>query len=169
MSAKAPPQTVDVIFAIDGVRKLHQRATPEKTTVEVFRKSVQAELGGEERDAVYVSDGAKPLPPRTTIAKAVGKDDAVLHVGVAHDVHVDVAFNGQSVHRDASPAMTVRSLIAWAIGPKGHGATGASSDYQLKLGEEILKPDLHLGQLVRDHEPLKLALVFKVKPQGAAS
>lgn len=81
-------------------------------------------------------------------------------------IAVTVEYNGRDIEREFRPSATVERVIKWAIGPEGFSLEGDPSDFQLKLGDEILSPGTHLGQLPHPHDAVKLDLVFKIKPQG---
>jgi hypothetical protein len=88
----------------------------------------------------------------------------VLHIGKRGKVKVHVTFGRETVDEDFRPAATMRKVTRWAIAALG--LEGEVADFQLKLDDEVLPPETHVGQVARGAKVLRLSLVMKVKPQG---
>lgn len=162
----AQSNELEMVYVVDGDRAPRSRwVAPDQAVAEVI-KAVGRELQREDLEAMYREDEDKALAPKTQMQAVLAGDFQVLHLGGHGKDRVEVSYNGRTVQETVSPATTLRSVLAWAISPKALGLQGDLSDFQLKLGGELLPLELHIGQLAQGHEPVRLTLVFKVKPQG---
>lgn len=164
-----PAQTNDkmeLIFTVDGDRAPRNRMVEGNDKAGAVVAAVARELHREDLEALYEENADKAVQDKTPMKTVLAGEFAVFHIGDKHKVKVEVTYNGRDEHEQFARGVTIQSVIAWAISPKGLNLQGEVCDFQLKLGTELLAPDLHIGQLASGRETVRLALVFKVKPQG---
>ena len=164
--APPPPVIVEIVYVIDGDLTQRSHETAASTRVSDLVALLASQLGRPELDTLYLEDADKPLKAKDEIGHAMGDDFVVLHLGGKRDVEVEVLFNSQDAHAKFAPGVTMRAIIDWAVSKKGLGLEGDPSDFQLKLANEVQPPERHIGQVVQDRRTVRLALVFKIKPQG---
>lgn len=158
---------LEMIFVIDGDRAPRSRWVSAEAVVEDTIAALARELERENLEAIYREDEELALAANALMRDLLAGEFQVLHLGRHAKVQVEVGYNGRTVHETFSPSATIRSVIVWAISPKGLNLQGDVCDFQIKLNGELLPPELHVGQLSHHHhEAVRLALVFKVKPQG---
>lgn len=161
-----PSPTVEIVYVADGDLAQRSHVTPGSTRVSDLVALLASQLGRPELDTLYLEDADKALKPKDEIGKVLGEDFVVLHLGGKHDVEVVVLFNGQDAKTKFARGVTMRTVIDWAVSKKGLGLEGDPSDFQLKLADDVQPPERHVGQVAHDREPVRLSLVFKIKPQG---
>lgn len=157
---------LELIFTVDGDRAPRSRMVDGGDKAGEVVTAVAHELDRDDLEALYKEDADKAVQDKTLMKTVLAGEFAVFHIGGKHKVKVEVTYNGRDEHEQFAPGITIQSVIAWAISPKGLNLQGEVCDFQLKLAAELLAPDLHIGQLASGRETVRLALVFKVKPQG---
>lgn len=165
MTAKTMDE-VEVVLSVIGDREPKGRGVGLAATVAELLAGVRADLGRDDLIAVFVEDVEIPLEGGRKVLEIVDITTVVLHVSDRHTLDLEVIYNGAVKKRTFAPSATVRKATAWAISPEAFNLTGTASDFQLKLGDEVLAPEIHLGQIAHGPGPVKLHLVFKIKPQG---
>lgn len=164
--ATKPTAEIEMVYVVDGDLAPRTRRVAEDATAGEVVKIVARELGREDLEDMYLEDQEKPVSDKAKMGTVLQGEFQVIHIGGKHDVKVEVSYNGRAVHRQFAPSITIRSIIAWAISPKGLDLQGDAADFQLKHNGEILPLELHVGQIAHGRETVGLVLVFKVKPQG---
>lgn len=164
-------QTIDsheVILALEGERQPRQISFPVGATAKDVLIAIVKETKRTELTEIFLEDGEECLVEEHRTVEIVRDEFKLIHVASKGKIAVSVLYNGRKAHRDFAPSVTVQTIIAWAISPKGLGLEGSPAEYQLKMGKELLPPDLHLGQVVKGEKRVDFSLVFRVKPQGAS-
>ena len=161
-----PSPAVEIVYVVDSDLAQRSHVTPASTRVSDLVALLASQLGRPELDTLYLEDAGKPLKSKDEIGNVLGEDFVVLHLGGKHDVEVEVLFNGQDAKTKFARGVTMRAIIEWAVSKKGLGLEGDPSDFQLKLADDIQPPERHIGQVAQDRQPVRLSLVFKIKPQG---
>lgn len=158
---------VEVLFTAQGHREPFGEHVHPSITVGEFALIAARVHGIEEAVEVFLENAEEPLEATAVLIEQVTIESPPVHVARRHaKIAVTVEYNARDIERHFRPNVTVERIIRWAISPEGFNLEGDPSDFQLKLGEEVLAPDTHLGQIPHPHHAVKLDLVFKVKPQG---
>lgn len=157
-------KTLEVAFVLEGERRPEIIELAAKATVAALLKEVASRDGGEAYDEVSLEDAEEVLDPKTPLAEILVGTFKVLHVAKRGKVKVYVTFERETVEEDFRPSATMRKVTRWAIAALG--LEGEVADFQLKLSDEVLPPETHIGQVARGEKSLRLSLVMKVKPQG---
>lgn len=157
---------IELVYTIEGERDPRSRRVRGSDTAARVVETVAGELGRDDIEAMYAENADKPLANKTTMREATKNGFAVFHIGSKHRAKVEVTYNGRVEHEQFAPGVTISRILDWAFSGKGFGLEGESCDFQLKLGADLLPADLHIGQIANGREPVRLILVFKIKPQG---
>jgi hypothetical protein len=160
-------ERAEILFSVQGHRQPFAEQVDRRITVAAFGV-MAAEVGAiEEVVEVFLEDADEPLEGALVLIERLSVAFTPLHVARHHaKIAVTVEFNARDIKREFRPNATVDRVIKWATGPDGFNLEGDPSDFQLKLGDEVLAPDTHLGQIPHPHHAEKFDLVFKIKPQG---
>lgn len=156
-------KSLEVAFVLEGERKPQIIEAPEGATVGELLALVAARHGVD-IDEVAIEDSEEILDLKTQLRDVLVGAFKVLHLGKRGKVKVDVTFERSTVHEDFRPAATMRKVTRWAIAALG--LEGEVADFQLKLGDDVLPPETHVGQVAKGAKVLHLTLVMKIKPQG---
>jgi hypothetical protein len=158
----------ELVLVVEGERLPRQIRVPVTATAVEVVGVVVAETGRTELTEIFLEDGEDCLVEEHRVVEIVIEEFRLIHVGTKGKIKVTVTYNSRKVEREFSPSTTMQKIIVWAISQHGLGLEGSAADYQLKLGTEILPPDIHLGQIAGGEKHVTLSLVFRVKPQGAS-
>jgi len=157
---------VDVVYAVEGQRKVLQTNLKHTATVREFAVVVATQYGLAGEIDVFVEDADGPLDQEQVLATCLTAKFKPLHVATRGHIRVTVEYNGQKIEDSFRSGATVRAVISWAIGLRGFNLDGGPGDFQIKSGQEVVPADVHLGQLAHGSKELVLWLVFKIKQQG---
>jgi hypothetical protein len=160
--AQTQDETLEVVFAVEGDRKPRAlQLRPDATVADLIDALCK---GGGAPEEVCLEDADDALEPDTELAGLLTGEFKVLHAGRRGRIKLTIVFNGREVKETFRPSATVRRVLRWAV--DALGLDGDPSDFQLKLDDELLPPETHLGQIAKSRKVLELALVMKIKPQG---
>lgn len=155
----------EVLFALEGERKPRSLAVARDITAIQFLERVKALTGRVELEEVLIEDDEVALEAHVVlIERIVIEDFKLVHVGSRGKIEVTVSFNGKAKAHEFGPNATMEKIVRWAL--KAFELEGEPSDFQLKLGDDLLPPGDHLGQIAHGEKAVRLALVMKIKPQG---
>ena len=158
--------TFEFLHVVEGERKPRLTPIGRHETVQAVLKRVGAELGRDELIELFFEEEERAIAAEAILFDLVANDTRVLNMAGRGHIEVAVGYNGRTVRRPFRPNATIAAVTKWAISPEALDLQGVPTDFQLKLGTEVLPPDPHLGQVSRCGRELHLTLVFKIKPQG---
>ena len=162
-----PPNRVEILFAAQGCWQPMSEHVNHTITVAEFGILAAQAAGIEEIVEVFREDAEDPLANHLVLIEHLAAEFSLLHVSRRHaKIAVTVEFNGRDIKREYRSNATVERVIRWAISPDEFDLVGDPSDFQMKHENEVLPPDMHVGQVPHPHHAVKLSLVLKVKPQG---
>jgi hypothetical protein len=159
-------ERIEVVYLVEGDRSPHSHEVEPSETVGAVLARLRAAHGREDLEELLLEDEEEALALELRLAEVLLDEFRLVHLAAKGKIKIFVGYNGREVEREFRPSATIARVIIWAISPEGLKLEGEPSDFQLKLGDEILTPETHVGQLSKHREPVRLALVFKVKPQG---
>lgn len=159
-------KTAELVFALEGEREPKSIVLKASETDEGLLARLREEYKRDDLEEICLEDDDNPIDLADLIRALLSGEFRLVHVGAKGKIKVSVTYNNKEMEHAFRPSATMRRVIKWAISPKAFELDGEPSDFQLKLGDEILPPDTHVGQLTKGRHPVRLALVFKVKPQG---
>ncbi len=155
----------EVLFALEGEKKPRSLSADASTTAAEFLESVRVLTGRAELAEVLIEDEDGPLEGHVILFERIVIDEfKLVHVATPGKIEVFIIFNAKTKEHRFGPNATMEKIVKWAIG--AFELVGEPSDFQLKLGEHVLPPGQHLGQVAEGHKTVRLALVMKIKPQG---
>jgi len=155
----------EVLFALEGERKPRSLAAPATVTVAEFLELVKVHTGRADLEEVLIEDDEIALEGHVILVERILIDEfKLVHVASRGKIEVFVTFNGKTKDHRFGPNATMEKIVKWAI--EKFELEGGSSDFQLKLGDDVLPPGEHLGQVADGQKTVRLALVMKIKPQG---
>ena len=100
-----------------------------------------------EEAQVLLEGSEKPLDPKATLEEAGIEGRCHIHISSCTAIAVKVRFNSETIEQSASPSVTARTILDWAIGDKGFDLPASERPkYILRLSEE--KRDLNLDEHV---------------------
>jgi hypothetical protein len=152
----------NLILAIQGMAKPIELEVPETATAADILASIRERTGREDLvELAYeaVDDGDR-------VVESLRREFRVLHAATRQRVMVILKYEGQRRERIFRPNATIRRVIRWAISEEGFNLEGKPAEFQIKLGDRVLPPDMHVGQAAGGACELSAALVHNVKPQG---
>ncbi|RXG97211.1 hypothetical protein [Bradyrhizobium vignae] len=158
----------ELVLAIEGERGPRQIQVSRSATAKEVIEAVVLETKRPELTEVFLEDEEECLAEDRRVVELVIEEFRLIHIASKGKITVTVVYNSRQVHRDFAPSVTIETIIAWAISPSALNLEGVSAEYQLKLGSEVLPPDLHLGQIAKGEKKIAFSLVFRIKPQGAS-
>lgn len=161
-----PTDSYDLVFALEGDRHPQNVTVKLDATAQEVLIAIVEKTGRTEIVEIFIEDEDECLPSDHPLVEVIIKEFKLVHAATKGEVKVSVSYNGRNVERDFKPSATMQKVIDWAISDKGLNLEGTGADYQLKLGEEVLPPDAHVGQVSGGKKHVRLTLVFRVKPQG---
>lgn len=154
----------EVLFAVEGERKPLAVALPAGANPALALKILNEKFARTDLVELVLEDEDEPLGVDADLRAALKGEFKLIHAATAGLIDVHVVFNGVEHNRDFRPAATMEKIVIWAM--RAFKLEGDPCDFQLKLGEEILAPNEHLGQVAGKKKRIKLALVMRIKPQG---
>ena len=160
----AQAEIIEVAFVLEGDRKPQIYEVEPGVTVGGFIELVIERTGRGELEEVAIEDAEDILAAEVLLAEVLVGAFKVLHVAKGGRVKVFVTFNNQVREEAFRPAASMRKVTRWAIA--AFELEGEVADFQLKLNDEVLPPETHVGQVSGGHKELRLHLVMKSKPQG---
>ncbi|MGW1419840.1 hypothetical protein ACWAT4_06925 [Bradyrhizobium manausense] len=158
----------ELVLAIEGERGPRQIQVSRSATAKEVIEAVVLETKRTELTEIFLEDEEECLVEEHRVVELVIEEFRLIHVASKGKITVTVVYNSRQVHRDFAPSVTIETIIAWAISPSALNLEGVPAEYQLKLGSEVLPPDLHLGQVAKGEKKIAFSLVFRIKPQGAS-
>lgn len=158
----------ELVLAIEGERGPRQIQVSRSATAKEVIEAVVLETKRTELTEIFLEDEEDCLVEEHRVVELVIEEFRLVHVASKGKITVTVVYNSRQVHRDFAPSVTIETIIAWAISPSALNLEGVPAEYQLKLGSEVLPPDLHLGQVAKGEKKIAFSLVFRIKPQGAS-
>jgi hypothetical protein len=161
--------TVDILellHVVEGERKPRRLEIGHHETVQAVIGRLTTELGRDDLVELLFEEEEVALAADAILSELIADDLRLIHLASRGHIKVFVGYNGRQIFHDFRPNVTIATVTKWAISPKELDLQGEPSDFQLKLGNDVLPPDTHIGQLARCGHELHLALVFKIKPQG---
>lgn len=165
--ADTKTQEREVLFALEGERKPRSLTVAAETTAQEFLASVTAQSGRVDLEIVLIEDDEIEIDGDHILIERILVDEfKLVHVATRGKIKVDVTFNGATKDHEFAPSATMDKIVGWAM--HAFDLEGERSDFQLKLGDDLLPPGLHLGQIAEGKKTVRLALVMKIKPQGHA-
>ena len=154
----------ELLFAVEGIRVPQSLLLEGDLTVAGLLERVRHATGRPDLVEVLIEDEEIALPHHEIIFERITIEEfKLIHVATGGEIAVTVAFNG-SKQRTFKPNTTMAKIVRWAM--HEFGLEGDPSEFQLKLGETVLAPGEHLGQIVHGAKEVRLALVMKIRPQG---
>jgi hypothetical protein len=163
--AETKTQDREVLFALEGERKPRSLAISAGATVSHFLEQVKTLTGRADLEEVMIEDDEMALEGHHVLTERIVIDEfRLVHVATKGKIKVVVTFNGKTKDHEFRPNATMEKIVKWAM--KAFDLEGDPSDFQLKLGDDLLPPGLHLGQVAEGKKTVRLALVMKIKPQG---
>lgn len=155
---------VEFFYTVEGKPKPISVMVDAEWTVDQLTKAIESEMSAEVPLIAFKEDGDKPLAASTQLKDLLASGFPLLHLSRRVLVRVTVMYQDQKREKDFQPSATVKSIVAWAVGPHGFGLKEDPSEFDLKHGDEVLPNSMHIGQLGSEH--VQLSLVFKSKHQG---
>lgn len=156
----------ELVFILEGEPEPKSILIEKAEPLEALLGRLNQVHGRDDLEELCLEDEDEALDLERLLAMLQSGEFRLVHVGAKGKIKVVVTYNNREVEHAFRPSATLRRVIKWAISDKALNLDGEPTDFQLKLGEEILPPDTHVGQLSKRREPVRLSLVFKVKPQG---
>lgn len=117
-------------------------------------------------EELIVEDEEEVLDHGTRIVERVQIDFVLVHASRGGHVDVIVHYDNQCRDRAFRPSATIGLIIDWAISDQGFNLIEPASKFVLKLGDRVLEPELHLGQIADGSCAVALQLVHTRKIQG---
>jgi hypothetical protein len=155
----------EVLFVVEGQRKPRSFFISPETRASEFLGLVRKELGRDDLVELLLEDEDEPLAEDVIILDCVNQDAfKLVHVATPGTIAVTVIFNAKPKERAFRASTTMERIVRWAI--EAFELQGDPSDFQLKLGDDLLPAGEHLGQVADGKKHVKLSLVMKIKPQG---
>lgn len=155
----------EILFALEGERKPLSLVLPADATFAHLIEKVRVEMGRVEIEDVLFEDEDEVIELHHVVFERIVVDEfKLVHLATPGKIAVTVTFNGDAKEHDFRPSATMDKIVRWAM--KTFHLEGDPSDFQLKLGEDLLPAGEHLGQVVDGKKKVRLALVMKIKPQG---
>jgi hypothetical protein len=134
-----------------------------------LREVITRRLGVTDRTVTLVEDTEIELSDELTVLEAEIADDAHLHVARRNKVHVEIGYLGDTRSQDVSPAVTIRKIRKWALGPEGFDLPpDQRAKHVLVLAgtQDRPTPETHVGSLVDEDHRVRLELVSKHQVAG---
>lgn len=156
----------DLAFALEGERHPQTVTVKIDATAEEVLVAIVEKTGRKEIVEIFIEDEDDCLPGEHRLVEVIIKEFKLVHAATEGEIKVTVGYNGRTIDRDFKPSATMQKVVDWAISDKGFKLEGTGADYQLKLGEDVLPPDVHVGQISAGKKHVRLTLVFRIKPQG---
>ena len=154
----------ELLVALEGERRPRALNVMADVTAARLLERARESTGRDDLTEVLIEDEEIVLDGDVVIFERISVEEfKLVHVATHGDIVVTVVFNG-SKEAAFKPSATMAKIIAWAM--KAFGLTGDASDFQLKLGDQILAAGEHLGQIANGAKAVRLSLVMKIKPQG---
>jgi len=155
----------EVLFALEGERKPRSVSLPAEATFAHLLEAVRVQTGRVELEEVLIEDEDDVVELHHVVIERIVIDEfKLVHIATRGKIAVTVTFNGRSHDKEFGPNATMDKIVRWAM--KVFALEGDASDFQLKLGEELLPAGEHLGQVAEGKKKVRLSLVMKIKPQG---
>jgi hypothetical protein len=115
---------------------------------------------------LIVEDEEDVLDHGTRIVERVQIDFVLVHASRGGHIDVSVRYDNQHRNRAFRPSATIGRIIDWAISDQGFNLIEPASKFVLKLGDRVLEPELHLGQISDGSCEVVFQLVHTRKIQG---
>ncbi len=156
----------NLVLAIQGMAKPIELEVPETATAADILASIRERTGRDDLVELAFEDDDEAVDDGDRVVESLRREFRVLHASTRQRVTVILKYEGQRRERIFRPNATIRRVIGWAISEEGFNLEGKPAEFQIKLGDRVLPPDMHVGQAARGACELSAALVHNVKPQG---
>jgi len=154
----------ELLFAVEGVKAPQSLLLEADLTVAGLLERVRHATGRHDLVEALIEDEETALAHHELVFERITIEDfRLIHVASCGEITVTVAFNGVK-QRTFKPSATMAKIIRWAM--YEFGIEGDPSEFQLKVGDAVLPPGEHLGQVAHGAKEVRLALVMKIRPQG---
>jgi hypothetical protein len=166
--------TLELFVQGEGNTDIFVVTLPGDATGQTFLEQLRAEHGGhlviEETTQIYLEDTSLPLDPARPLHEHGVTHHSRLHLHRCHQIAVTVHFQARTIEHRFSPAATIATVTAWAVGPNGFAlAPVDAAEHALQVCHSTDRPaaDVEIGTLVRYGEcALCCDLVPKVRVEG---
>lgn len=153
-----------LVLAVQGMSKPIEMELPEDASVEDILDRVREQTGRDDLVELAFEDEDEPLEDGERVLAALRKEFRLLHASTRQRITVALTYEGVRHERLFRPNATVRRVIRWAI--EIFHLEGKPAEFQIKVGDRVLPPDMHVGQAAQGACALAGTLVHNIKPQG---
>jgi hypothetical protein len=160
------PRTSAIAYAVESLPDHHEIRVAVGATASEILDTIKARHPAVEIDELVMEDEDEPLGDDARVVERVEDEFKLIHAARRGRIAVTVVYDNDQRQREFRPSATVRRILRWAVGEKGFDLVDPPFKFVLKMGERMLEPELHLGQITRGARAIVLQLVHTRKVQG---
>ncbi len=167
MNTKSDTKQITCLaYVVEGIEDQHELpATAADTTADILARIKERHADAEITE-LLIEDEDEAVAADDRIVERVDREFKLVHASRGGKIKVVIHYEHEKRDRAFGPNATVRRIRRWAVSDKGFDLTEPAAKFVLKLGERVLEPELHLGQISRGERTVELTLVHGRKIQG---
>ena len=161
---KTPRETA-IAYAVEGLPDQQEIKVDAGETAQQILRRIKARHPDSEIVELVIEDEDEAVGEDARIVESIEADFKVVHAARGRRIAVAVRYEAEEAKQDFQPSATIRRITRWAV-EKGFDLVEKPSKFVLKLGDRVLEPELHLGQITGGAREIELVLVHGRKIQG---